>query len=369
MEGFRLDRGFQVYLTAYPEGQERLDYASLGLRSFYPGSLVRADGAFHRIGDPWRRPLDMASTLAARVGSLVDKARIGKLRLDVQSGTLEELFQRPEVTTAARLVEYGFSDAIIERFFRPFFGGVFFDPELQTSSRQFEFCFRMFSAGKTALPEEGMEAIPRQLAARLPAEAIRLNTAVSSLQEGGVLLEGGERLEAASIVLATEATAAARLLGDNPPPRGQSATTLYFSAPQPPITQPILVLDGERSGPVNHLAVPSLVAPTYAPAGRHLVCANLLGLPPAPDAEVEAAVRRQLSGWFGPSVNAWRHLRTYRIPYALPENRPPALEPHHKTARARPGIYLCGDWRADASINGAMVSGRLAAEALLADTQ
>ena len=185
VNGFQLDRGFQVLLTAYPEAQEVLDYAALDLRPFYAGALIRAAGGFHRLADPWRHPWDALRGLFAPVGGLRDKLRVGRLRRWVLSRELHQLFSGSEESSIAFLRTFGFSDAMIERFFRPFFAGVFLKSELQTSSRMLQFVFAMFAAGDAALPAAGMEAMPRQLAARLPADRIRLKAEAIRIGNGG----------------------------------------------------------------------------------------------------------------------------------------------------------------------------------------
>ena len=126
----------------------------------------------------------------------------------------------------------------------------------------------------------------------------------------------------------------------------------------------MLVLDGERGGPVNNLCVPSDVAPSYAPPGAALVSATVLGIPQADDASLRRAVIGQLRDWFGAQVDDWRHLRTYRIPYALPALTTEAFTGPERPVRLRPGLFVCGDHRDTPSIQGAMVSGRRAAAAV-----
>ena len=171
-------------------------------------------------------------------------------------------------------------------------------------------------------------------------------------------------LQAGAVVIACEAPAAAKLLVKSTPPSGRSVTCLYFAAERPPIEEPILVLNGDGVGPINNLCVPSQVTPTYAPDGQALVSVTVLGLP---DGDVEASVRKQLLDWFGPDVIAWRHLRTYRIPYALPSQSPPALSPVEKSSTRGDHLFVCGDYLDTASIQGAMVSGRRAAECVMQD--
>jgi len=279
---------------------------------------------------------------------------------------VEDRFRDPETTTLQALRDAGFSDAMIERFFRPFLGGVFLERELQTSSRMFGFVFRMFAAGDACLPEEGMEAIPRQLAAGLPPGTVRLGARVAELRPDSVRLESGEEVRGRAVVVAADGPSAARLLGDTAPAAGNGVTCVSFAAPRAPVAEPILVLDGEGRGPVNNLCVPTAVAPSYGPAGQHLVSATVLGVP-ADEPRLLADVRGQLADWFGPEVADWRHLRTDRIAYALPRQAPPALAEPERPVRVRPGLYVCGDHRDQASIQGAMVSGRRAAEAVRGD--
>lgn len=364
VDGFLLDRGFQVLLTAYPEAQRVLDYAALKLEELYPGALVRTGGRFHRVADPFRRPLDAVSALFSPVGRLRDYPRLARLRGRARTDTLESLFARRETTTIDVLRQLELSPQLVERFFRPFLGGVFLDRKLETSSRMLDFVVRMFSLGPAALPAAGMGAIPAQLAGILPAGSLRTGTSVATVESGAVVLDSGERLEAKAVVVATDGREAARLAGV-PAPAWRSVTCLYFDADTPPVNEPILVLDGDCEGPVNNLCVPSQAQLSYAPAGRSLVSASVLGNPPQSDEELEAAVRAQLGHWFGPAATSWRHLRTYHIPHALPAKTPPSLEPKERAVRLRPGLYVCGDHRETASIQGAMASGRRAAQAVL----
>lgn len=367
LNGFQLDRGFQVLLTAYPEAQEVLDYATLDLRAFYAGSLLRCCGAFHRLADPWRQPWDALRGLFAPVGGLRDKLRVGQLRRWVLSQDWQQLFAADDISANDFLRDFGFSDAIIQRFFRPFFSGVFLESELQTSSRMLQFVFAMFAVGDAALPAAGMEAIPRQLAAGLPADHIRPKAEVTRIDRTAVWLASGERLQARAIVVATDGPAAARLVEGLPSPASRSVTCAYFAAEKPPIEEPILVLGADNDGPVNNLCVPSVVAPSYAPAGAALISASVVGMPTTSDADLERQIRNQLAGWFGSAVERWEHLRTYRIARALPVIEPRWTPGSDRPVQIRSGVFLCGDHRESPSIQGAMASGRRAAEHVLAD--
>ncbi len=365
VDGFRLDRGFQVFLTAYPEAQRWLDYGQLDLCRFEPGAMIRFAGKFHRLADPWRRPQHWLATAISPAATLSDKLRIPLFRRHTTRGEIEELYRRPEQPTMDLLRGHGFSDVIIERFFRPFFGGVFLDRDLQTSSRLCEFVFRMFALGEAALPQNGMGEIPRQLARQLPPDVVRTQCHVQAIDGRDVVLSGGERLSARAIIVATEAPAARRLLDDPFPADGRSVHCLYFAAEAPPVKEPILVLNGDGSGPINNLCVPSQVSPGYAPGGQSLVSVTVLHDYKQQE-NLMPQVTRQLQAWFGSAVASWRHLKTYDIRYALPVQAPPALQPVEKPATVREGVFVCGDHCDTASINGAMAAGRRAAEAVCA---
>jgi phytoene dehydrogenase-like protein len=366
LEGFRLDRGFQVLLTAYPEAQRTLDYHALNLKKFTPGAFSWYAGSLNKLVDPWRTPGGWSEALRSNFGSFFDKLCILRLRSRLRAASIEHIFQRPECSTKAALVSAGFSDEFIHRFFRPFFGGILLDGDLKSSSRMFEFVFKMLSEGDIAVPALGMGAIPAQLASHLPAESIRLNTHAESLHEDELTLTGGESLHARAIVVAADGPSAAHLVGEAEP-ASRSVSCFYYSTDEPPVPHPMLVLNGDGAGPVNNFAIISQVAPSYAPAGKSLVSVTVLGTQQLTDQQLSGFIIAQMKNWFGPVASSWRHLKSYRIPHAQPQQFPGALEPPQRPVRIRPGIYLCGDHRDNASINGAMFSGRRAAEAVLAD--
>lgn len=365
LDGFRLDRGFQVLLTAYPEARQLLDYEALELQVFFPGGLIRRGDRWLRLADPWRRPVaGIASVLEGSV-ALTDGLRMARLRRRAARTGVGRPGSGDDVSTAARLRAEGFSDRIIGEFFRPFFGGVFLDPKLETSERQMEFVFRMFAAGAVAVPLEGMEAIPRQLASRLPDGSLVTGTRVERVEPGTVWTADGAAHDVDAVVVATDGEAASKLVSGVRAPRWRSTTCLYYSADTAPLAGPYLVLCNDPDQPVNNLCVMSEASRGCAPEGRALISATVLGLPADDDEDLDRAVRRQLGGWFGTQVDAWQLLRVYRIREALPAMDPPLDAP--APARIRPGLFLCGDHAADSSINGAMASGRRAAAAVLED--
>ena len=366
VDGFLLDRGFQVLLTAYPEAKKALDYAQLNLKGFSPGAFSWFAGRMNQLVDPWRTPEMWRVALRSDFGTLADKFRIARLRARLQRNSIEQLFRRPDRSTKDDLVAEGFSSEMIHRFFRPFIGGILLDGELKSSSRMFEFVFKMLSEGDTAIPARGMGAIPAQLAANLPSDTIRLNCKAESLHANEITLQGGETLQARAIVIAADGPAAAHLVGEAEP-ASRSVTCFYYAADESPVPHPLLVLNGDGAGPVNNFAVMTQVAPSYAPAGKHLISISVLGIQQLTDVQLGGFIIAQMKNWFGPVARSWRFLKSYRIPHAQPQQVPGALEPPQRPVRIRPGIYVSGDHCDNASINGAMLSGRRSAEAVLAD--
>ncbi len=370
LRDFRLDRGFQIFLTAYPDAGALLDYGALRLGKFYPGSLVWAGKALHRIADPWRNPIAGIGSLLTPVFRVGDAARLARLRRNALRRPADGELREPEQSTAEYVREMGMSEACIERFMRPFFGGVFLETGLETPKSMFEFVFAMFATGVAALPQTGMQAIPEQLAVGLPPGTVRRQCRVRNLHDGAAELESGERVAASHVILATDPSAAAEILPSSPLVKWNGCTTAYYCAPTPPLEEPILVLNGmgPDDGPVNHLCVPSNVSGGYAPPGSALISATVVEALTQDDAALDQAIRQQLTRWFGSSVKSWEHLRTYRIPHALPRVR----EITDRRARlsdtvGRTRAYLCGDYLENPSINGAMHSGRRAAQELLTD--
>src|SRR4051812_31712326 len=236
VDGFTLDRGFQILLTAYPEVVRRLDVGALELGRFDRGAVVRVGGRFHRVADPLRHPRLLRETVAAPVGTLVDKARLARLVLDVRTRSPLDLLARPDMTTADRLGRAGFSSQMIEAFWRPLFAGIQLDPDLDVSRRRFDLILRMLAVGDTGVPRRGMGAVPAQLAATLPDDTVRLGVRVSRVDAAGVTLDDGERVRARAVVVATDGPAAHRLLGHGvPDPGSRPVACCWLAAPAAPI--------------------------------------------------------------------------------------------------------------------------------------
>ena len=357
VDGFILDRGFQILLRAYPELDHQFDVDALDLRSFDPGALVRVGDRLALLGDPLRKPTSLLPSVTSPVGGLTDKLRLLKDRARLGRTDTRTLLRQDDTATEAGLKARGYSDAMIDRFFRPFVGGIQLDPTLSTSNRMFDVVLQQLFRADAVVPAKGMGQISAQLADRLPAEMIHLDTPVRSVRPGVVTTDRGE-VQATDIVVAVEGPAAAALL-DLPPVESNPATCVWFAADAAPIDQPLLVLDGD--GPALNIAVMSNISPHYAPPGKALIggaCPGVL------DPDAESAVRAQLRAIWGAQVDGWRHLRTDAIPHGQPA-QPPSFAPKQRTALGD-GLHVCGDHRDTASIQGALFSGRRCAETILA---
>ncbi|HEX9783489.1 MAG TPA: NAD(P)/FAD-dependent oxidoreductase [Opitutaceae bacterium] len=234
-DGFRFDRGFQVIHSSYPEARRVLNLASLDLREFEPGCMIYQGEALHPFIDPWHKPSAALQSLFGPFGSLADKLRVARLRHRVTGPAIEKLLAQPEVTTARALEANGFGEEIVESFFKPFLAGVFLDPELETSSRKFNWVFRMFANSLAAVPALGMGEIPRQLASRIAGERIILNTRARKITEGRVNLEDGRDMLCGQIVVATDPDTAIKLIERLPAVKFRSVTNLQYSLAEAPV--------------------------------------------------------------------------------------------------------------------------------------
>ncbi|MGA0173159.1 MAG: protoporphyrinogen/coproporphyrinogen oxidase [Phycisphaerales bacterium] len=374
-DGYRIDRGFQILLTAYPEARRRLDYERLRLRRFPSGARVFDGRRFVTIPDPLRHPITAIGAWSSGAVGIRDA-------IAVLPRAISALVRRPESPkfvgrSVADTVAKGMRPEFVDGFMRSFFGGVFLDRSLGTDLGQFEFLLRMFAAGPAAVPAGGMAEIPRQLAGGIEPGSFRLGVRVESVDEGGVTFADGSRENADAVVVATEMGESERLIagaggsarGDAPSTRPWRGTAmLAFDMPQADAGPGILHLDGEGRGPVNHACFISSVAESYAPRGRGLFYANVVddAALRSSDAELEAATLAQMRRWFGDRrIDFWKRRAIVRIPHALPRQHPEDLE-GARSLECSARIFRCGDHLSDGSINGAMRGGRLAAEAVVA---
>ncbi len=371
LDGFILDRGFQVFLSAYPEAKRWLNYKALDLKPFQPGAWSYFGGRFHTVSDPFRMPWTLLQGLLSPVGTLKDKLQVLNHHLRWMwhrgSGVAPDFSPATEADWMAthRWLDDHFSAEMIQHFWQPFLGGISLDSSLSAPQWLTQFTMAMMVQGQVMLPALGMRSIPEQMASRLPEGSIRLNTVVSKLDvaERSITLTNHEIIRPRQgIIIATSLQERHRLVSKEAAvPEFYGTTCLYYAANRPPLDEPVLVLNGAGYGFINSLCVPSLVSSAYAPAGQSLVSVTVVGTPADRSViHLDEKVRSQLSDWFGRQVNQWQTLRVYRIANALPRM---STAWHDQTIA--PGVYACGDYQAAPSLQGAMVSGRQCAEKLM----
>ena len=359
-DGFLFDRGFQVYLDAYPEGKAMLDYEDLDLRSFMPGALCFDHYRKFLVSDTTRQPASLPRMALSPVGSFMDKIRMGNLAARLKSASLEEIFARPEHTTRDYLKQLRFSPKILERFFQPFFAGIFLEGKLNTSSRMFEFVFKMMSEGNTTLPNHGMETIPQQLKAKLKKTEFRFHSEVKEIKGQQLLMEKSENISARHIIIATEASSLVPQMAGKS--KWQETATYYFAAEKSVLRRKVIALNYHQDQLVNNFCVISDIAPGYAPKNQHLVSVSLSRVPESSVEDVSQEIKNELSDSFGASVQDWKFLRNYHIRKALPVVPEVRGSVPISETRIREGLYLAGDQMLNGSINAAMKSGQLAAQ-------
>lgn len=368
VNGFLCDRGFQVLLTEYPETKALLDYEALDLQPFLPGALVLSEDGMQEILDPTRKPSGLFKTLLSDVGTIRDKLMMLALVARLRRKSVDELFTGEELSTLEIIQQYGFGEIMLRKFFQPFMAGIFLESSLTTSRRMFDFVFKMFATGNTSIPRLGMEEIPRQLAARLPENSILTGQKVVAIEGQQVKTAKGKKYAAPQILLATEANDFLQKLNDKVKLSHQSVTNLYLTTPRLPLSKPLIALNASRSKWVNNLCVMDLVSDAYAPAGQHLVSVSVNGLHESGDEVLVKEAVDELSRWFGKPVKDWKHLTTYRIDYALPNQDRVQNDIQPANMRIREGLYVAGDHQLNGSINAAMKAGRVAAGLLQTDS-
>ncbi|MFD8049116.1 NAD(P)/FAD-dependent oxidoreductase [Streptomyces chartreusis] len=360
-DGFLLDRGFQVFNTAYPQVKRRIDLRSLRLRPFTPGFVAHTSAGPVRLTDPTRDRKAAASVLKQRALPPRDLAALAAITAGDMLLPTKLVKRRTDRTVADSLTRAGLSDATVQDLLRPFLSGVFLEDRLETSARFFHLVWRSMVRGTLCLPVKGIGAVPAQLARGLPAGVLRLETPVADVTSSGVLLPDGAELPAQAVVVATDAATAARLLPGLSVPEGRTVTTYYHAADTRPLTEPTLLVDS--TGSVLNTCVLTEVSSSYAPHGTSLVATSVLS---ADEPGTHDAVLRRLAEMYDADTSAWSHVGTCTVPSALPAMPPPW--PLSRPTRFGAGRYVCGDHRATGSVQGALASGTRAAREVRADS-
>jgi hypothetical protein len=364
VDGFLLDRGFQVFLTAYPEAKRFLNYETLELCKFDPGALILNQDGSTNLGDPIRQPRSLFSTLFSSAATFADKLRMLRLKAKLYKKNIDAIFAEPETTTTEYLKREGFSERIMNQFFRPFMTGIFLEDRLSTSSRMFEFVFKMFSEGDAAVPAKGMGMIPKQLADCLSPNELLFHQTVSTVNGGTVTTAGAVNYQANYVLIATDPLRSPIRYAKSVISH-HSVSNMYFTAAKSPFNLQLIALNTLPGKLVNNIAVMNLISAAYSKTGDFLISLSIVGdHVTANQKELQANAINELRFWFPEAVN-WKHLKTYHIDFALPNDDQVTNEPDYKAIRLNAQNFVCGDYLINGSINAAMKSGRLAAEAII----
>lgn len=363
VEGFLLDRGFQVLLTEYPEVKRYLDAEALGLKNFRPGGHVHTRQMHFRFADPLREPAQIVRSTLSPVGTLRDKLKLAQLGLKLRAKSNEDCFKGyTDKPTMDYIWSLGFSEQMVERFFRPFFGGIFLEQELQTPAAMFRFIFKMFGSGAAALPAGGIESIAKQLAGQLKQTDIRCNTSVAEVAAGKVRLEDGTALAAPGgiIIACPPDKVFPRLAGE--PLQWKSTSNLYFYSNRRLKENRLINLVSDPTSLINTFAVLDEVSPSYKLNGQggSLISVTLR----------EAVTRQSQLGQAEQDLlrhsrlpnDSLTFLKHYEVKQALPNLRPVTFSYAATHSHVGDRIFLAGDHQLNGSLDAAMRSGRLAAE-------
>ncbi|WP_298148726.1 NAD(P)/FAD-dependent oxidoreductase [Flavobacterium sp.] len=348
ISGYRCDRGFQVLLPAYPETKKVLNYEALDLQRFDKGSLIFRNGKKIPFYDPENGVSALIQTVLKGPGSLRDKVLLLKLKLQLSRTSVDSILNSADTRTSlAFLKDFGFSSSMIADFWKPFYQGVFLENDLQTDNRMLRFTFKMFAESGAAVPKNGMGAIPEQLAEYIGSENIRLKTAVTAFDAQSVTTAVGETSTFDTVVCAFNYEKSVLY---------HSVSNYYFEAEQLPLESKHVLLNANAKRIVNNVVLMSCVAPNYRITNKQLISVSANGT-----GWTNEQITNDLQLLFGAQVRDWKLVKYYEIYEALPN-----LNPIRSfSSQQKAGVYYCGDYLTQGSINGAMQSGRITAEAIL----
>jgi protoporphyrinogen oxidase len=361
VEGYQLDHGFQVLLNAYPKAQEHLDYNNLELQQFLPGATIMGDNKMQTIGDPLRNISLLLPTLLASVGSLSDKLKILKLNTQLKNTSIENIFETKATSTLEYLKDKGFSDKIITQFFKPFFSGIFLEPDLKTSSRMFEFVYKMFGEGMAVLPKSGIGAIPTQLKSQLKTTQFLFNTEVKSVSDKSISLSDGKTLDAHFTIITSGASKLITNL-NNQDVIWKSCFNLYFETEKQTLSKPLIGLISDKQALVNNIFFHNSLK-TEAKGANELLSVTVVKEHNLNTEELVKRVKEDLIKYC--NITTLKHLKTYHIPQALPDIAHLQYDISPTETQIKPTVFLAGDYLLNGSLNAAMLSGERAAQGVI----
>jgi hypothetical protein len=348
---FLFDVGFAVLNPAYPMVEKYLSLPELALQYFDAGALLLLGGGQKSaMYDPFSHPSKLLPMISQSFPTWSDRLRTLILRLNVQ------IPDRPRddgMTALERLHAIGFSESFIEKFFRPFFAGVFLDRELSVSDELFRYLFNYFKKSRVGLPLGGMKAVASNLAIGIPKEHFRFSVAAESVKSGKIFFSDGTSLHPEKIIIAVDENSAATLYGQKSDCMSRSVTTAYFATESLPWPQKLLALNSSGKGWINHIAILSNVQPGYAMKKRHLIAVSGVGSAPS-NFQPQNEIRSALIELLGSEAKSLEYLRHYQIENALPTR-------FGRRSYESEDVIYAGDYLENPSIQGAMLSGEKAA--------
>ncbi len=357
VDGYNLDHGFQVLLTAYPAAKKYLDFDALALQEFLPGSAIFKNGKQKIIGDPLRNLSLLLPTLVSGIGTVNDKLKILALNRRLKKKSIQNIFAEKEQTTISYLENIGFSETIITDFFIPFFSGIFLENKLDTSSRMFEFVYKMFGEGNAALPKDGIQAIPKQLFEKLKNTTCVFNTKVKSVENGSIILESGEIIKSNFTIIATQASGLVSNL-KNQATLWKSCDTLYFEVTKREIRKPLIGLIAAPNALINNIFYHTSLQ-TSATATKELLSVTVIDRQNLTNKQLVAEVQKELKELC--NIDSCTFIKQYNIPMALPNLQDIQYEMLPSETRLTETIFLAGDTQLNGSLNAAMIAGERAA--------
>ena len=353
-----LDHGFQVMLDAYPAVQEFLDVEALKLRKFVSGSIVFKDGKKYRLGDASRNSSFLWSTIVAGVGSIKDKWLVFSLSRKLKQKSIQEIFASPEVTTLAYLQDFGFSAKMINSFFKPFYAGIFLETELATSSRMFEFVFKMFTEGNATIPAQGIKAIPEQLAAQLPKESLILDKKVTSVVGNEITFENGEKATSDFTIIATPAGKLVPNLA-NQEQNWHQVTVLYLDTDHTGFDEAIIGLVANEDSLINNFHFLQDVFDDH----KNIISVSVVKKHTLNNEQLTERVIKELREETG--IKASSLIKMFHINKALPQLNSLNNCMHPTETQLTEHVFLAGDHLSNGSLNAAMLNGKAAAQAVM----
>jgi protoporphyrinogen oxidase len=361
VNGYQLDHGFQVLLTAYPAAQKYLDFESLNLQKFLPGASIFINNEQKIIGDPLKDKSLLFSTLFSGIGNFSDKLKILKLNKKLKQKKISDIFSDNEQSTYLYLTGFGFSDEMINDFFKPFFSGIFLETELATSSRMFEFIYKMFGEGYAAIPKAGIEAIPKQLLQNLKHTTFKFNTKVTSLKDKEIVLEDQSKLESHFTIVATEASKLISNLNNNIT-EWKSCRTLYFETEHKVIIKKLIGLIPKDRAIINNIFYHTSLD-TETTSNKELLSVTVIDNQDLSNDILIGRVKRELKEHCG--IDNLQFIKEYHIPMALPKLNNLKYDILPSETKISDRVFLAGDIQLNGSLNAAMISGEKAAFAVI----